>query len=179
MGAAPPGTVRESMLTMVRSSYIAYFVFAAILQGQRPTSWNQGAKIAIYGIGISAPTRVAVDSPEVRKLIGEEEARRDEEDRLVREMRTKDEKLQHIDDLIHDPDRMLPGHKEFLEAMVKAPAVTVDKKVRGKVLQISKARCLPDGISTVTFIRMVVVGKKPPGGTEVWVCENPSAFGAP
>jgi hypothetical protein len=97
------------MLTMVRSSFISCLVFAAILEGQRPIYWNQGAKIPIYGIGISAPTSVAVDSPEVRKLIGEEEARRDEEDRLFREMRTKDERLQHIDDLIHDPDRMLPG----------------------------------------------------------------------
>jgi hypothetical protein len=166
------------MLAMVRTSFISYLVFAAILQGQQPVYWSQGAKILIYGIGISAPTSVVVDSSEVRKLISEEEARQDEEDRLYREM-TKAEQLQHIDELIHHPDRVLPEHKEFVAAMARVPAISVARRARGKVLQISKARCLPDGISGVTFIRMVVVGKKPPAGAEVWVCENPYAFGAP
>jgi hypothetical protein len=154
-------------------------MFVAILQGQQSVYWNHGTEIPIYGIGISTPTSVAVDSPEVRQLISEEEKRRDEVDHFFRQNHTKDAELQHVDDLIRHPDRMLPGHKDFVEVMAKAPAITLPTKARGKVLQISKARCLPDGVSTVTFIRMVVVGKKPPGGTEVWVCENPYAFGAP
>jgi len=154
-------------------------MLAAILQGQPPVYWNQGAKIPIYGIGISPPTSVVVDSPDVRKLISEEETRQDQEDHFYRERHTKEEKLQHADDLIKHADQVLPGHKDFVEAMAKVPAITVPGKARGKVLQISKARCLPDGTSTVTFIRVVVIGKKPPGQSEVWVCENPSAFGAP
>lgn len=171
-------TVRESMVVM-RASFIPCLMFAVILEGQQPIYWNHGEKIPIYGIGISAPTSVVVDSPEVRKLISEEEKRQDEVDRFYREKHTEDEKRQHANDLEKHPERMLPGHEEFVEAMAKAPAMTVARKARGKVLQISKARCLPDGYSTVTFIRMEVSGKKPLGGTEVWVCENPMAFGAP
>ena len=99
----------------------------------------------------------------------------DEADRFYREKHTAVEKLQYMDNLIKQPDRVLPGHKEFIEAMAKARTIAVARKARGKVLQISKARCLRDGVSTVTFVRMVILGKKPLGGTEVWVCENPSA----
>jgi hypothetical protein len=178
-GLCQRGRVRESMLAMVRPSFIPYLMFAAILEGQRPPYWNQGAKIPIYGIGISAPTSVVVDNPEIRKLISEEETRQDLADRFYREKHKEDEKLQHADDLIKHPDRVLLGHKEFVQAMAQVPAITVVRNARGRVLQISKARCLPDGTSTVTFIRMVVIGKKAPAGTEVWVCENPYAFGTP
>jgi hypothetical protein len=171
--------VRESKLAIVRFSFISYLVFAAVLQAQPPVYWNQGAKIPISGVGISAPTRVVVDNPEVRKLISEEETRQAEWDRFYRENHTNAEKILHTDDLSKHPDRMLPGHKAFVEAMDNLQAITIAKKTRGKVLQISKARCRPDGLSTVTFIRMVVIGKKPLGGTEVWVCENPTAWGAP
>jgi hypothetical protein len=33
-------------------------------------------------------------------------------------------------------------------------------------------------LSSVTFIRMVVVSNNPLAGTEIWVYENPAAFGA-
>ncbi len=155
------------------------FLSAALLQGQQPNYWNNGEKIPIYGIGISPPLRVVLDDPEVRKLITEEENRRDEADRFFTESHTNAEKLQHAYDLIHHPDQVLPGHREFVETMAKAPAITLPKKARGRVLQISRARCGLDGWSTVTFVRMVVIGKKLPSGMEVWVCENPMAFGAP
>ena len=86
---------------------------------------------------------------------------------------------QNTKELIYHPDQMLPGHKEFLAAMAKAPAITAPGRTRAGVLEISKARCLPDGVSTVTFVRFVIAGKKPPGGTEVWVCTYPYAFDAP
>ncbi len=163
----------------VRAVMMWAVLLATILRGQQPTYWNNGAKIPIYGIGISSPLRVVIDSPEIRKLVGEEEKRRGEFESWLRESSTKEEKLSRYQDLIEHPDQVLPGHREFLDAMAKAPAITVPRKTRGKVLQISKARCQPDGTSTVTFIRMVVLGKKPAAGSEVWVCENAYAFGAP
>jgi hypothetical protein len=164
---------------MARSALVWSVLLAGILPGQQPVYWNNGAKIPIDGEGISPPLRVVVDSPEIRKLISEEEKRRDEADRYLREPSSESEKLRRFNDLIEHPDQMLPGHSEFLEVMAKAPAITVPRKTRGKVLQISRARCRPDGTTTVTFIRMVIKGKKPPAGSEVWVCENPSRFGAP
>jgi len=65
-------------------------LFVAVLQGQQPY-WMNGAKIPIYGIGISPPLSVVIDSPEIRKLIVEEEKRQDDADRFFRENHTKDE----------------------------------------------------------------------------------------
>jgi len=87
--------------------------------------------------------------------------------------------LRRMGELLAHPDQMLPGHRDFLDAMAKAPSLTIPGKTRARVLEESKARCLPDGVSTVTFTRFVINGKRPPGGTEVWLCTNPYAFDAP
>ena len=88
--------VRESNLSMARAYFISFLVVAAVLRAQQPVYWNNGAKIPIYGIGLSAATNVAVDAPEVRKLISEEEKRQDEAERFYREKHTADEKLRHM-----------------------------------------------------------------------------------
>lgn len=120
-----------------------------------------------------------VDSPEIRKLISEEEKRRDEADRFSRESHSPEETIRHTRDLLEHPDQILPGHKDFLDAMAKAPSITIPGKTRARVLAISKARCRPDAVSTVTFVRFAISDKKPLGGTEVWVCTDPYAFDAP
>jgi hypothetical protein len=155
---------------MARARLVLCLLIATILDAQRSMPIGGRSKSPIRGV---------IDSPDVRKLISEEERRRDEADRFWRESHTAEEKRQHAENLISHPDQMLPGHKEFLEAMARATSISVPGKTRAQVLEISKARCLPDGFSTVTFARLVIVGKKPPGGTEVWVCTNPYAFDAP
>lgn len=155
---------------MARAISAWCFLFAAILLAQR--------SVPIGGIS-RRPISTVLDSPEIRKLISEEEKRRDQADRFLRESHSSEERLQHTRDLIEHPDQMLPGHKDFLDAMAKAPSITIPRKTRARVLEISKARCLPDAVSTVTFVRLVISGKKPSGETEVWVCTYPYAFNAP
>jgi hypothetical protein len=121
----------------------------------------------------SEQTRVVVDSAEIRRLIRDQEKGQAEVDRFWRESHTAEEGRQHIKDMAKHPDQFPPGRNEFLEAMANAPAMTVPGKTPAKVVEISKARCLPDPFSTVTYIRVLIRGKKPPGGTEVWVCRNP------
>lgn len=125
------------------------------------------------------PISAVIDGSDVRKLISEEEKRQDEADRFWRASHTREETIQHVEDLLFHADRVLPGHSAFLEAMSKAPSISVPGKTRAQVLEISKARCLPDASATVTFVRMMIVGKKPPGGAEVWVCTNPYAYALP
>jgi hypothetical protein len=155
---------------MVRAFSLLCVLFAAILQAQR---------LVPIGGRSRGPIGTVVDSPEIRKLINEEEKRRDEADRFYRESHSSEERLQHTSDLIHHPDQMLPGHKDFLDAIANAPSITIPGKTRARVLEESKARCRPDGVSTITFVRFVINGKKPPGGTEVWLCTYPYAFDAP
>lgn len=76
----------------------------------------------------SAPNVVAVDSPEVRTLITGEEKRQGEADRFFLQNHARDEERQRIEDLIRHPGQMLPGHKEFVEAMAKAPAIALPQK---------------------------------------------------
>jgi hypothetical protein len=155
---------------MARASFICCVSLAAILYAQRPVPIGGRSK---------RPTNAVIDSPEVQRLVSEEEKRRDEADRFYRENHSAEERLQRTEELILHPDRMLPGHKEFLAAMSKAPAMTAPGKTRARVLEISKARCLEDGVSTVTFVKFEIAGKEPPGGTKVWVCTYPYAFDAP
>jgi len=124
----------------------------------------------------SEPTKVVIDSPEIRRLVSDQEGRQAEVDRFWREGHTSEEKNQRIRDMAKQPDYFPPGRKEFLEAMASAPSLTVPGKTRAKVVEISKARCLSDAFSTITFIRVLISGKKPPGGTEVWLCRNPYAL---
>src|ERR1700691_2070787 len=135
---------------MAKGRFVFSLLVATILNAQQSVPIGGRSK---------TPIGAVVDSPDVRKLISEEERRRDEADRFYRENHTAEEKRQHAENLLHHPDQVLPGHKEFLEAMAKAPSISVPGKTRAQVLEISKARCLPDGVSTVTFTRMLIVGK--------------------
>jgi hypothetical protein len=159
-----------SFTAMARTLLLVCVLFATTVQAQR---------LVPIGGRSRGPISTIVDSPEIRKLISEEEKRRGEADRFYRESHSPEETLRHTRDLLGHPDQMLPGHKDFLDAMAKAPSITIPGKTRARVLEESKARCFPDGVSTTTFVRFVINGKKPPGGTEVWLCTNPYAFDAP
>jgi hypothetical protein len=147
-----------------------FVLFATILQAQRSVPIGGRSR---------GPVSAAVDSPEIRKLVGEEEKRRDEADRFFRESHSREESLRHTRDLLEHPDQMLPGHKDFVDAMAKSPSITVPGRTKAKVLEISKARCRPDAVSTVTFVRFVISDKKSPDGMQVWTCTDPYAFDAP
>ncbi len=125
--------------------------------------------------GSKQPITVVIDSPEIRRLIGDQEKAQAEEDRFWREPHTREAGTQRISDMINHPYDFPSGREEFLDAMAKAPALTVERKTHAKVLEVSKARCLP-GVTTTTFVRVSLDGKKPPSGTEVWVCLSATAF---
>jgi hypothetical protein len=93
---------------MARARLVLCLLIATILDAQRSVPIGGRSKSPIRGV---------IDSPDVRKLISEEERRRDEADRFWRESHTAEEKRQHAENLISHPDQMLLGHKEFLEAM--------------------------------------------------------------
>jgi hypothetical protein len=125
--------------------------------------------------GSKQPITVVIDSPEIRRLIGDQEKAQAEIDRFWRG-RPREENLQHIRHLMEHPEDIPPSRKELLDATANAPTLTVQRKTHAKVLEMSKARCLPDGLSTTTFVRVLLDGKNPPGGTEVWVCINATEF---
>lgn len=155
---------------MPRAHTIWPFLLALLLHAQK--------SVPIGGIH-RQPTYAVIDSPEIRKLMTEEEQRQAEADKFWREKHSKEEQIRHVEQLALHPDLMLPGHKEFLGATGKAPHMIVPGKTRARVLEISKARCEPDAFSTIRFVRVMHLGKKPFAGTEVWACIYPYAFEAP
>ena len=135
----------------MRLRFMHCAALATVLSAQQPPYWNKGAEVPIHGVGPQAPDKVVCDSPEVRRLIAEEEKRQAEAESWFRN-KTIDERRAHIHELLLHPGQMLPGHREFLDAMSKAPAVPVPGKARGKVVQVSTARCWPDAFSGPTWI---------------------------
>jgi hypothetical protein len=164
----PPNALRKhySVVVNVKTLLLAFTAGGATLSAQWSLSISR----------TSEPTKVVIDSPEIRRLVSDQEARQAEVDRFWREDHTSEEKNQRIRDMARHPDNFPAGRMEFLEAMANAPGLTVPGKTRAKVVEISKARCLPDAFSTISFIRVLVSGKKAPGGTEVWLCRNPYAL---
>jgi hypothetical protein len=68
---------------MAKASFTWCLVFAVIIQAQESVPIGGRSKRAVT---------VVIDSAEIRKLIGEEEKRRDEADRFFRENHSGDEK---------------------------------------------------------------------------------------
>jgi len=159
--------------------FVSYVFGATILTACLQGPFFRAVDAVPIGGRLKTPMRAIMDSPEVRKIIREEEGRQGTIDQRFREIHTRDELRALAKDRNSHPDQWSPGHKEFVKAMNQAPSITVPGKTRARVLEFSKARCLPDDFSTVTFVRMVIVGKQPPAGSEVWVCTYPYAMYAP
>ena len=159
---------RQYSVAMVLTKILVLVAVATggTLKAQRPLRINLGPDL----------TKAVVDSPQVRRLVGDEEKRQAEVDLFWRQSHTDDEGREHVGYMANHPDEFPSGHAEFLKAIASAPAVAIPGKSHGKVLEISKARCFSDAFSTPTFLRVVVLGKKQPGGTEVWICAPPRSF---
>ena len=122
------------------------------------------------------PTKVVIDSPEIRRMVKDEERKQAEIDAFYRTPHSEEEVRKRHFEMGAHPERFPPGHKEFLDSMANAPSMVVPGKTRAKLIEKSKARCMLQGFFTITFIRVVLSGKPPLGGTEVWLCRETSAL---
>jgi hypothetical protein len=126
-----------------------------------------------WRISGSANSRVLLvsDSPEVRHLIIGEDAREEEVSRFWREGHNKEERIEHVRDMMQHPDQYPAGRKGFLETMARMPGVYVPVRSYCNILEQSKSRCGVSPIETATYV-LIQVTTGPSRGQQGWVCSN-------
>jgi len=122
----------------MRKLYLASFAIASLLRAEILDFDREGTQ-----------TTAILDSPAVREaIIGEEAEIKKFYDSWG--TMTRDERVAITRDAFRNPDKYLPGRKHFFDAMASAPSITVPGHTRGKVLEISKARCSVSFGATIT-----------------------------
>ena len=96
------------------------------------------------------------DTPQVRHLISEEDAREEEVRRFFREPHTR---------------QYPPGRTEFLRSMAQMPGVYVPGRSYCNIVERSKSKCGSPPVETATYV-LVQVTTGPSHGERGWVCGN-------
>jgi hypothetical protein len=131
----------------MRKSYLASLVIASFLRAETLDFDRSGT-----------PTSAILDSFAVREaIIGEEAEIKKFYDSWG--AMTRDERAAITRDAYRNPDKYLPGRNHFFQAMANAPSITVPGHTRGKVLEISKARCSVSFGATITYIKVRIETK--------------------
>ena len=111
------------------------------------------------------------DSPEVRKLLAEEDAREEEIGCFWREKHTVEEASKRFEDMRVHPELYPPGRLEFFRAIANMPGFPVPIKSYCHVLQRSKSTCGTDPSETVVYA-LVGITSGTAKGKQGWVCET-------
>jgi hypothetical protein len=111
------------------------------------------------------------DSPEVRRLIADEDAGEEEVNRFWREHHSAEEIHQRLMDMAQHPERYPPGRSEFLETMTHMPGVYVEGRSYCSVIVRSKSTCGRLPIETASYL-LVRISTGPSRGKEGWICES-------
>ncbi len=118
-----------------------------------------------------APVTLITDSPEVRRMLAEEDAREEEVDHFRREPHTKEEGFQRLEDMRQHPDQYPPGRTEFLKAMGQMPGISVAGRSYCDLIERSKSTCGRSPIETATFVLVrVTTGRSK--GKSGWICQG-------
>ena len=117
------------------------------------------------------PVTVVLDSPEVRRLIAEQEMGQAEIDRFWREKHTNEEARHRIEDMSKHPDEYPRGRADFFRDMQKSVAITLPGNTHAEVMEVSTARCGRLPFETITYVRLKVT-KGSSKGLQIWACRN-------
>jgi hypothetical protein len=112
---------------------------------------------------------LASDTPEVRQLIKDEDAREEEVSHFWREGHTREERVQRIGEMRMHPDRYPPGRSSFLSAMAQAGGMVVPSNSYCEVIEWSKSKCGKSPVETAVYVRVRVTTGRSRGATG-WAC---------
>jgi len=127
----------------------------------------------VYQLNGPASARVALisDSPEVRRLLAEEDSREEAMDRFYREPHAEQEGKQHVLEIMQHPEQYPPGRLDFLKAMSQMPGVTVPGGSYSDLIERSRSTCDPSPVYTTKYV-LVRVTSGPSKGEKGWMCET-------
>ena len=125
----------------------------------------------IYGGSPNTQVLLVTDSPEVRQVLTDEDAREEGVNRYWREAQTPEERRERIEDMTKHPEHYPSSRSEFLQSMARMPGVYVPERSYCRVIQRSKSTCGPTPIETAVYV-MVSVTTGASRGRQGWVCES-------
>lgn len=111
------------------------------------------------------------DSPEVRRLLADQDARQYDSDRFWREKHTVEEGSERIRDMGKHPEQYPPGRTEFLKAMLAMPGFLIPGSPYCDVVERSRSKCGALPIETAVYV-LIKITTGPSRGKEGWVCDN-------
>ena len=111
------------------------------------------------------------DSQAVRRLIADEDAREVEIRKFFRESHSREERTEHLKDMIRNPEKYPPGREEFLVAMAHMPGIYVGGKPYCDIVERSGSTCGHSPVETATFVFVkITTGRS--RGQQGWICES-------
>jgi hypothetical protein len=152
----------------VRLAFLLATALVAGCEGCLPFSPRFDAQVG----GISnSPATLISDSPEVRRLLGEEDAREETVSQFWREHPTEEEGRRRVEDMIQHPDEYPPRRNEFLKTMTGMPGMAVPGRSYCDIIERSKSTCGRLPTETATYV-LVQVTTGPSKGQSGWVCQQ-------
>jgi hypothetical protein len=131
---------------------------------------NPSRQSWIYSGSSDAPVLLAYDSPEIRRLLADENAREEEvNDSFWRSKPTREDGIKRIQDMSMHSERYPPGRQEFMNTMKNMPAFSVPAKSYFTVIESSKSRCGCMPVETLSYV-FVRVTTGPSRGKQGWAC---------
>jgi hypothetical protein len=119
---------------------------------------------------LKAPVMLLTDSPDIRRLLADEDAHEEEVSRFFREPHTKEESFQRLEDMRQHPDQYPPGRTEFLKAMTQMPGISVAGRSYCDLIERSKSKCQPSpAVASLYVLVQVTTGSS--RGKRGWICE--------
>lgn len=111
------------------------------------------------------------DTPEVRQMIADEDAREEQINRFWREPHSAEERKERIRQMIHNPNEFPSGRQNFLAAMARAPGIVVPTRSYCEVIERSKSKCADSPIATAVYEKVrITTGRE--RGQQGWICET-------
>jgi hypothetical protein len=156
----------------LRNKYLLCTTIIISLSSSGCTLFNPNRQNWIYDGGApKARVFVVYDSPQVRRLLADEDAREYEVSRFWRDKHSQEGGTKRIQDMALHPENYPPGRPEFLKAMVNMPGFYVPSKSYCRIIERSKSGCGPRPLETSPYI-LVRITTGPFRGNTGWVCEN-------
>jgi hypothetical protein len=131
--------------------------------------FNPNRQFRVYEDLPNAGARLVLDTPEVRRLLADEDAREEALNRFWKNQHSTKEGDARVQDMMAHPDSYPPGRTTFLAAMVSAPGFYVPQKSYCKIVQSSQSRCSVSPIETRIY-KLVRNTSGLSRGKEGWVC---------
>jgi len=154
----------SSMKLVGRSWMIAALALISILTGCRwdpSNDWETS--------NLVPELRLISDSPEVRRLISDQEKSDAADLQWLKWKQPRDERVRGVEDRRRNPERYAPTLRPFIAAMAAEPNFVVRGGTSCRIVERSHARCAALPLDALMYVKVRIM-RGPNRGQEGWAC---------